>query len=110
MRHEINVSGFELRSEDSSLDPVTVYFQNFTPGKGRVTLECYCISWSCYFGAMGNGQTMEDFFREASEEYLTHKLSRQRDLERDKKHLRKMVNVVKAELVAAGAHTREEGT
>lgn len=39
------------RSE--SLDPVTVYVEEFEQGAGRATIVCYNQAWTCYWGSMG---------------------------------------------------------
>lgn len=38
----------------SGLDPVTVFFQDVEPGKGKVFIECCGRAWSAYWGSIGN--------------------------------------------------------
>jgi hypothetical protein len=59
-------------SELENLDPISVYLENFEPGKGKITIECYGKSWSSYWPAMGG--TIEEFFMGISEDYAVNNL------------------------------------
>lgn len=64
-----------LRITDiEGLDPVTVMLENFEPGKGKITIECYGESWSTYWGSMGC-DTVEAFFCSCDEHYIAKNLS-----------------------------------
>jgi hypothetical protein len=56
------------------LDPVTVFLENYEPGRGKITIECYGESWSSFWGAM-SVDTVETFFRRCDEHYLAKNLS-----------------------------------
>ena len=56
------------------LDPVTVYLEDFLPGQGKITIECFGESWSSYWPAMGG--TIAQFFVSCDEHYLAKNLSR----------------------------------
>lgn len=55
------------------LDPIHVYWHDFEPSKGSVTITCYGSAWTAYFGAMG-GDTIRQFFARADVGYLVTKL------------------------------------
>lgn len=57
-----------------ALDPITVFLQDFEPGRGRITVECYGKAWSAFFGAMGNGKSIREFVVAVPPEYLADKL------------------------------------
>ena len=46
-----------------SLDPITVYWHNYEPGKGMVTMVCWGCAWNAYFGISTGEETIQDFFR-----------------------------------------------
>jgi len=59
------------RIEDApGLDPVTVYVENYTPGKGRMVVTCYASAWTAFWGAMGDDTTLEQFVAGCSPEYV----------------------------------------
>jgi hypothetical protein len=58
-----------LLSELENLDPVTVFLEDFEPGKGKITISCYGKSWSSYWGAM-SGDDVATFFRWVSPDYV----------------------------------------
>src|SRR5690606_8657631 len=36
------------------LDPIVVYFEDYAPGRGRITVACYGDAWTAAWGAMGD--------------------------------------------------------
>lgn len=56
-----------------ALDPVTVFFEDFEPHTGRVTVVCYGESWTAFFGSM-HDETIRDFVKCAPVSYLANKL------------------------------------
>lgn len=65
------------------LDAITVYVTNYSPGKGKITFDCYGQAWSCYWGGMG-GENLQDFFIDSHNDYILNKLlkdTRQTDFE-----------------------------
>jgi len=59
------------RIEDApGLDPVTVYVENYAPGKGRMVVTCYASAWTAFWGAMGDDTTLEQFVASCSPEYV----------------------------------------
>lgn len=64
-----------LRITDvAGLYPVTVYLENYQPGMGKITIECWGKSWTASWGAMG-GDRIEQFFCRCDEHYLAKNLS-----------------------------------
>ncbi|MGV2703469.1 UNVERIFIED_CONTAM: hypothetical protein MT382_08670 [Aeromonas salmonicida] len=61
-------------TELDRLDPVTIYLENFEPGRGRITITCFRKSWSASWSAM-SGRTVEQFFVSCDDEYLAGNLS-----------------------------------
>ncbi len=55
------------------LDPITVFTENFAPGKGKITIECYGKSWSSFWPAMGS--TIEQFFISIDNDYAIKNLA-----------------------------------
>jgi hypothetical protein len=80
-------------------DPITVFFQDFEPGKGRMVMECYGQAWASYWGAMGN-HTVRDFVKTAGPDYLVNKLSRPKQTKTEEKYLRRLVEAIKGDLNA----------
>lgn len=56
------------------LDPITVYTENFEPGKGKIIIECFGKSWSSYWPAMGR-KTIEQFFISINNGYAINNLA-----------------------------------
>lgn len=52
-----------------ALDPITVFLQDFGPGRGRITVECYGEVWTTYWGAMGD-KTIRQFVCAVGAYYL----------------------------------------
>lgn len=63
-----------LLTDLDRLDPVTVIAENFEPGQGKITIECYGKPWSAYWGSMGTS-TIHEFICSADNGYLIGKLS-----------------------------------
>lgn len=61
-------------TELGNLDLVNVYLEDFGPGQGRITIECFGDAWSYYWGHMGPGHDLSSFFRKAETDYLGSKL------------------------------------
>lgn len=51
------------------LDPITVYLENYEPGKGKITIESWGRAWSSAWPAMSN-RSVEQFFADAGTPYL----------------------------------------
>jgi hypothetical protein len=81
----------------ASLDAITIFFQDFEPGQGRMVVECYGNAWAAYWGAMG-GKTVREFVRSADVYYLTNKLSRPNQNKTTDKYLQRLVEAIKADL------------
>ena len=41
-----------LISEVQGLDPITVFLEDYEPGKGKITVSCWGKSWTAYWGGM----------------------------------------------------------
>lgn len=55
------------------LDPITVIFQNFKPGEGRVIIQCFDKVWTSYWGGM-SGKTVQGFIADAGADYIVNNL------------------------------------
>jgi len=62
-----------LISEVKSLDDITVYLENYTVGRGKITIEICGDSYSSFWGAMG-GRTIEQFVLDCDNHYLSKNL------------------------------------
>lgn len=60
-------------TEVESLDPITIFLEDYEIGKGKIVIECYGKSWSSYWGAM-SGQTIAQFFCSCNHSYLISNL------------------------------------
>jgi hypothetical protein len=86
----------------SGMDSITVFWRNYQPGKGSVTITCYGSAWTAYFGAM-SGQTIQQFFASADTGYLVNKLGITPELKqrkRDHEYLGRIIDAVKAAMRA----------
>lgn len=68
----MNFTCTEIQAQ-AGLDPITIFWQDWAPGRGAVTITCYGSAWTCYFGAMSD-RTIRQFFAEADSDYLVKKL------------------------------------
>lgn len=53
----------------TSLDPITVFLEDFEPGKGKITVSCWGKSWTGSWGAM-SGRTVSTFFCDCDAGYI----------------------------------------
>lgn len=98
--HNVAVEAVQI-SDIRNLDPITVYWTNWEPGKGRVTIECYGCAWSSRFFGMGTENNIQSFFLTADTEYLVNKLGYTQWLKPSKTHekyLGRIIDAVKAAL------------
>ena len=72
MIKQLKVEAIEI-SELKTLDPVSVYWEDFGPGQGRVTITCYGEAWTAYWPAMGD-RTVAKFFSDCDDDYLVNRL------------------------------------
>lgn len=82
------------------MDSITVFWQDFEPNKGQVTILCWGSAWTCYFGGMGR-KSIEEFFASASTSYLVIKLGFTQWAKSSKRHdayLGRIIDAVKAKL------------
>lgn len=89
-----------LLSQTGGLDPITVYWHDFKPGAGMVTIVCYGSAWTAYFGAMGD-DTIKSFVKRAYTDYLVNKLTNFEYHKRGRKYekyLKQIVEAVKGSL------------
>lgn len=59
----------------TNLDPVTVFLEDFEPGKGKIVIECWGKSWAASWGAMGKDSTISEFFCQCHTGYLIKNLA-----------------------------------
>lgn len=85
--------------ERDGLDEITVFWLDFAPGKGSVTVACYGEAWTAYFGAMNN-QSIRQFFSSCDNGYLVNKLGntanlKQAHVKRHDAHLGRIVTAIR---------------
>lgn len=61
-------------SDLPNLDPINVFFEDYGPQRGKVTIEVCGDSWSYFWSAMGEGYSIKSFFLKAGTDYLVRKL------------------------------------
>lgn len=91
-----------------SLDSITVFWENFSPNRGQVTLVCWGSAWTAYFGGMGEDTTIQQFFAQAGAEYLAGKLMSaqwQTHTKRHEAYLTRLIGAVKTHLEVNHART-----
>lgn len=92
-------------SDHANLDSITVFWQDFGPGSGQVTIYCWGEAWTSYWGGMDK-DTIKSFFAKASAEYLIHKLQGAQFQKRNKQHdkyLERIIAAIKQELAVETA-------
>ncbi len=77
------------------LDQISVYFENFEKGAGKVIIHCYDMAWTAYWGAMGD-KSIQQFFVGCDVGYLTDRLTSGQFYSRAKYHDDYMVRIVTA--------------
>jgi hypothetical protein len=85
---------------EGSLDAITVFWQDFGPSRGAVTIICWGSAWTCYFGGM-SGNSIKEFFAGANTSYLVKKLGITRWLKSSKAHeqyLGRIIDAVKGKI------------
>lgn len=111
-----HTASFTIFDADT-LDPVTVFLQDFGGGSGRLVVECWCTAWSAYWGAMGSASVRE-FVLEAHPEYIATRMLPQdrKRLKRDEAYLLRIVKVVQqamrdgaGKVAAAGVEGTKNG-
>ena len=62
-------------SDIKHLDPVNVLLEDFGPGQGKITIECFGKAWTSYWNAMGKENTIDKFFCDCDNAYLSKNLA-----------------------------------
>lgn len=86
-----------MRITSPGLDPISVIFQDFEIGKGKVFIECCGRAWSAYWGAMGDS-TIRQFFMLCGEYYLANCLMNGWSVGCDEKYVTRIVAAVREAL------------
>jgi hypothetical protein len=89
-------------TDHANLDRITVYYHDFEPGKGQITIVCYGEAWTAYWGAMGNRDVLK-FFVECDLCYLVGRLMGAQFQKHTKGHemyLTRIVSAIRTELQA----------
>lgn len=89
---QIQVAAFVI-SEAEALDPITVVIHDVQLGKGYITISCYGLAWSGYWGAMGE-RNVKQFIAQCDIDYIVNKLSHERMRKRDIAYLKRIVAAV----------------
>lgn len=87
-----NVETLEI-SSTGSLDLITVYWHNYEPGKGMVTIVCWGRAWTAYFGGMMR-DTIQVFFSSCGVDYLINKLVSGKQTKRDDAYLVRIIHAI----------------
>jgi hypothetical protein len=58
------------RIEAVGLDPITIYVEQFRPGAGRMTVQCYARAWTSFWGSHGAEAPLETFVASCDAEYI----------------------------------------
>ncbi len=98
----INVEAFEINNAPG-LDSIQVYFRDVGDGQGYVTITCWGLAWNTYFGAMGEGVKIREFFVGVGSDYMATKLGCRDSLKqrsRDEKYLQKIIEAVQQSIRA----------
>ncbi len=82
--------------ESPGLDSITVYWEDFSPGRGQITITCFGSAWTSWFGGMTAQNTIKQFVAAVSVSYLVDKLGRTPHLYQRKKDLAYLTRVVSA--------------
>ena len=53
-----------------NLDPIAVYMNDIAPGRGELTVTCYGLAWTCYWGGMGEDRTVRQFVAGTGPDYI----------------------------------------
>ncbi|MBU2713690.1 hypothetical protein [Zooshikella harenae] len=72
--HESKITKITL-SKIENIDTINVFIEDFKPGQGRITIECFDEAWSKYWGSMGDC-TVSEFVISTQTDYILRKLSR----------------------------------
>lgn len=93
------------------LDRIKVMLEDIEPGKGQITIVCWGLAWTSYFGGMAGGE-IRQWFPTASAHYLADRMdgtdqreTLKRNQKRDHDYLVKIIIAVQA---ALSAHLRHE--
>lgn len=89
------------------LDPISVYLEDLGPERGKVTITCFDDSWTNFWGSMGKGRTVRDFFIGCDNGYLCSKFasglySTVEDFDQITAHARKGIIDQRKESIAYG--------
>lgn len=77
------------------LDAISVFWQDFGPSQGAVTITCFGSAWTTYFGAM-HGLTIKEFFLDVGVQYLVNKMGYTQLLKQRKKDLDYLYRIIVA--------------
>jgi hypothetical protein len=86
-------------------DHIEVFWCDYEPSRGSVTVICFGNAWTAYFRGMGD-RTIRQFFREASGDYLVDKLriaTFLKDTQRHRSYLLSIVRAIQAALTGEDA-------
>jgi len=61
----------------AGLDPIYCYFEDFSAGRGRITIACFGDAWTSAWGAMGD-RTVRQFVADCDADYLATSLLQMR--------------------------------
>lgn len=64
--HQLRV----YRFESIGLDPITVYVEQFRPGAGRMTVQCYARAWTGFWGSHGAEAPLEHFVADCPADHI----------------------------------------
>jgi hypothetical protein len=76
-------------------DPITAIFEDYLVGGGRITLICYDMAWTGYYGSPGS-RGIKEFFVDCGADYLSGNIGSGRQYKQDKQSQAYLLRIIKA--------------
>lgn len=96
----LQVDAEEIK-DHQALDPITVFWIDYSPGVGMVTIVCYGVAWNGFWAGMGKDRGVRKFFAECGNDYLINRMANHQFMKMNKqqqKYLGRIIDAIKAEL------------
>lgn len=106
----LTIKGALRRPGRGTLDAIEVFILDYGAGRGLLTINCWGLAWSAYWGAMGS--TVGKFVARTDPDYIANCLLRGRDQQfatlkrfqrREREYVEDIVRAVKAALTTTKA-------
>jgi len=93
-------------TELDDLDPITMILEDYGPGRGKLTVECFGDAWSAFWPAIGQCDVAR-FVARASTDYIASKLSNVRKHVTDYEKIAKDIGVEDIEDITLLLHEKQ---